>query len=74
MLLEHCLDARGARSALDAGDDLAFGDKHDSRHKLHSELRDEICAYLGIDLNDAETMTFLARDVRNKAFHSPRRA
>jgi hypothetical protein len=74
VLLEHRLDARCARAAFDPCDRLAARDEHDRGRDLHRELGDEIRPLLEVDLNDAQTMSLLASDVREETLHPPRRA
>lgn len=74
MLGEHRLDHRRAHASVQAGDRLAADDEHERRHVLHPHLLDEVSPLVDVDVQHAQPVAILARDVRDEALHPTRGA
>ena len=74
MRLEHRLDPRRGRAAVEPGDNAPIHHQREGRHLPHAEPLGEVRPVVDVDLADAEPAALLPRDVREQALHPPGRA
>src|SRR5580765_9077840 len=73
MLLEQRLDARLAHATFEAADDALAEHEHERRDGRDAEPLRELRLLVDVDPEDAHTLAFLAREMREQALHPARR-
>ena len=72
--LEHRLDPRRGRAAVEPRDDAPLDHERERRHLLHPEALGEVGPVVDVDLAHAQPAALLPRDVGEQALHPPGRA
>src|SRR5918994_4092470 len=72
--LEHRLDLRGTRAAVDARDRLAVLHEDERRHDGDEEALGDLGARVDVDAADAQALPLLPLEMGQEALHSPSRS
>ena len=74
MFLEHALDLRRARAALEASDGSLSLHEDERRHDLHTELVRDVGAFVDVYRRNAQAFALPPGQMRHQAVHPSRRA